>query len=89
MFDISEIRPKSSLGPVKAKKFSLCLGTANCWWVEIYSYVNPILGTGTGKPDTNTLHLMEQGLSREQRKLALLFALFNHFMKMPHVENDI
>ena len=30
MFDISKIRPKSNLGPVKAQKFSQCLQTQFC-----------------------------------------------------------
>ena len=35
MFNISKIRPKSFLGPVKAKQFSLCL------WLELISNFTP------------------------------------------------
>ena len=37
MFDISKVRPKSILGPMKAQKFSRCLGKGI--WAKIFYYI--------------------------------------------------
>ena len=49
MFDISKIRPKSILGPVKAQKFSQCLVWNNIWAMGISEIQNWLLVFRTSK----------------------------------------
>ena len=44
MFNISKIRPKSLFGPVKAQKFSRCLGDKPYMPITIYEMPQDVTG---------------------------------------------